>query len=303
MALLGVDDSSDNELVADGTDLRDNYDSLQSPLKAAGGAALIAGLGNPALLPVGVAAGAMTGQFDNMGDAYALSQGTSISTAWDAYNQIQSGDWASAITSIVAVGADVFGAMVDPIAAVAGQLAGWMMEHLEPLRMVLHGLTGNPDMVGAYGQTWTNIAGRMTQQRTAYEQRVLDETAGWQGLGGDAYKVAAGRTIEMCAGAAIGAAGLSEAATKMKDVVGALRSLVRDLIADLVGELVSIAIRAATVVLAPSAVATALAQIAKVGIKVADGVTRLALVISRLAIVLVDLGQAIAEIMSIDTDG
>ncbi|PXY23021.1 hypothetical protein DI005_23300 [Prauserella sp. PE36] len=295
-SIVSDDPSSDNPLVDSKTDATNQYDMLQSDASAAAGLALVASSLSPAALAVTVPLGAATGQFDNLGSGTELAQGTSVSTVIDAVNQVKSGDWASALASGSALASDVLGAVADPIGAVAGQLIGWMLEHVEPLRMVLHQLTGNPDMVQGYADTWTNISGRMAEQGEDYLKRVPDETGDWSGEGGDAYRASAVSTIQLCAGAAQGADAVSSAAAKMKDVVAAVRTAVRDILADLAGGLVSAAIQAATVVLAPGAVKTIITRIAKAGIDIANWITKLAVVISRLSAVIVDLLQALDEL-------
>ncbi|EHR59088.1 hypothetical protein [Saccharomonospora cyanea] len=286
---------ADSGLIADGVTARDTYDSLQSPTKAAAGGALMLGLANPALLPVGIAAGAMGGQFDNMGSAYELTAGTSIGTAWDAYNQISSGDYAAGIPNALIVGADVVGAIGDPIAAVAGQLVGWMMEHLEPLRMVLHGLTGEPAIVQGYADTWDNIAKRLEGQYAAIGEAVNGQEH-WKGDGADAYRKAAANTQGALSGAYAGAMAVKDAALKMKDVVASVRNMVRDILADLAGSLVSAAVKCLIPPLAVTAIPAAISTIAKAAMDIAGKVSRLALVVTRLIAVLIDLGEALNQI-------
>lgn len=286
---------ADSGLIDDGITARDTYDSLQSPTKAAAGGALMLGLANPAMLPVGIAAGAMGGQFDNMGSAYELTAGTSIGTAWDAYNQISSGDYAAGIPNALIVGADVVGAIGDPIAAVAGQLAGWMMEHLEPLRMVLHGLTGEPAIVESYANTWGNIAERLENQYGAIGEAVNGQTH-WKGDAAEAYRKAAANVQASLSGAYAGANAVKEAAMKMKDVVASVRNMVRDILADLAGSLVSAAVKCLVPPLAVTAIPAAIANIAKAAMDIAGKVSRLALVITRLIAVLIDLGESLNQI-------
>lgn len=297
------DPSSDNSLVDSKTDSTNQYDALQSGTNASAGLALVASTLSPAALAVTVPAGAATGQFDNMGSGTELAQGTSVSTVIDAVNQVKSEDWASALASGSALASDVVGAIADPIGAVAGQLIGWMLEHVEPLRMVLHQLTGNPDMVQGYADTWTNISGRMAEQGEDYLNRVPEDVGDWVGAGGDAYRKSAVATIQLCAGAVEGADAVSSAAAKMKDVVGSVRTAVRDILADLAGGLVSAAIQAATGVLAPSAVKTIITRIAKAGVDIANWVTKLTLVISRLSAVIADLVQALDELEQAEQAG
>lgn len=296
MSIIGDDPSTDNELVDDKTDVSNQYDMLRSDASAAAGLALVASSLSPAMLAVTVPVGAATGQFDNMGSGTELAQGTSVATVIDAVNQVKSGDWASVVASGAALGADALGAVADPIGAVAGQLIGWMLEHVEPLRLVLHQLSGKPDMVQGYADTWTNISGRLAEEGQEYLDRVPRETGDWIGPGGDAYRKSAVETIQLAAGAAQGVDAVSAAAAKMKDVVASVRAAVRDILADLAGALVSAAIQAATVVLAPGAVKTILTRIATAGIKIAGWVTTLTVVITRLAGVITDLVQALDDL-------
>jgi hypothetical protein len=253
-------------------------------------AVLMSGL-NPLVLPIGVA----TGQFSNTEDFDGLNDGTVIDSIQQLCEQI-GGDWASAVTSGAGLLVDVAGAIMDPVGFVAGQLVGWMLEHVEPLRLLLHQLTGHPGLVEGYANTWQNIAKRMAEKASEYLEAVQDETREWTGKAADAYRASALITIQRSAGAALSAQALSEAASKMKDVVDTVRGGVRDILADLAGTLVTCAIEAATVVGAPDAARRALQVIAKSALKAEDLLLKLALVISKLEALLVDLVQLQSEL-------
>lgn len=298
--LVGDDPSSDNPLVDAGTDARNEYDVLDNPANAIGGAALLAGGLNPATVLLGAA----TGQFDNMGGdsagdvAYNLSKGTALQTVGDAVKQIDSGDWASAVTSGLGLAVDAFGAVMDPIGAVAGQLLGWMLEHVEPLRLVLHQLTGEPSMVEAYGQTWQNVGKSLAGDQAEIAQAFTEETTEWSGVAKMAYVGKLAQTLTTMNAAAQASFALESASMQMAQVVGTVRTLVRDVLADLVGGLVSAAIQAATVVLAPNAVRTIIQRIGTAAMKIAEGVAKLGVAVTRLAALVTELVQSLDEINS-----
>jgi hypothetical protein len=51
-------------------------------------------------------------------------------------------------------------AKLDPFNIVGSLLMGWMLENVEPLRKALDWVTGNPDMVKAYSESWTKNSKR-----------------------------------------------------------------------------------------------------------------------------------------------
>ncbi|OLT39046.1 hypothetical protein BJF85_07445 [Saccharomonospora sp. CUA-673] len=294
--LIGDDPSSDNPLVDDGTDARNEYDVLDNPANAVGVAGLA--LGGPA----GLGLAAATGQFDNMtgdtaGDAaYNLAKGTMAQGVLDMAGQIQDGDWASAVTSAVGLGVDIAGAISDPIAAVASQLLGWMLEHVEPLRMVLHQLTGEPSMVEAYGQTWANVGESLATDQGECVTAFINETGTWGGVGKTAYAEKLGQAVTEIRAAVEASSALESASMQMAQVVAAVRNFVRDLLADLAGTLVSAAIQAATVVLAPNAVRSIIQRIAQVAMETSNVIGSLSVAISRLSALCVELIQSLDDV-------
>src|SRR5690606_29457094 len=69
--------------------------------------------------------------------------------------------WINTISGGAALSLDILAFCGDPIGYVAGQLLSWMLEHVEPLRMVLDGLAGNPAMIKSYAASWESIATEM----------------------------------------------------------------------------------------------------------------------------------------------
>ncbi|CCH33036.1 hypothetical protein ABZ816_33525 [Actinosynnema sp. NPDC047251] len=289
MVLIGDDAKSDNELVDRGTDLDSQYS--KEKMVSSSLAALATTL-NPVLLPVGVA----TRQFANTGDFDGLDDGTVIDSIQQVCEQIDAGDWASAVVGGAGLAIDAIGAVLDPIGFVAGQLTGWMLEHVEPLRLALHQLTGNPDMVESYATTWRSIANRLAEKAGEQTTTITQGAPDWTGRAATAYRMNAAHTALRTIGASLNARALASATDKMKDVVDTVRGGVRDILADLVGTLLSCAAEALTGVGAPDSVRRALQAIAKAMFKAEDLLLKLEVVIAKLGAVLVDLLQLQQEL-------
>ncbi|OLF07539.1 hypothetical protein BLA60_26830 [Actinophytocola xinjiangensis] len=252
---MGVDATTDNPLVEDGTDLRNNY--LQDA--------------NP---------------FENMGAPSENGPGfmagiTAFEAGWAIAEGIDKGDWKIALSGIVAAGLDIAAAALDPIAYVAGQLFSWMLEHIEPARAALHALSGNPDMVKSYAQSWTNIEQEMLKVSDEYRDSVTAGTGGWTGESAEAYRNRGAELAGICGGVAGAAHGIATLTLGMAEVVNGVRTAVRDILSAIAGSLVSWAIEIAASLgtATPLVVAQATSTIARVVAKVAQIMSKLSTVI------------------------
>jgi hypothetical protein len=239
--MVDVDASSDNPLVDQGSDLRNNYLQDANPLENTG--LPDADTGN-------------TGVFTGI---------TAFEAGWTIAQGVDQNDLGLIISGVAAATLDVVSAAIDPIAYVAGQLFSWMLEHVEPARAALHALTGNPDMIKSYAATWTNIENEMLAVGNEFEQS-LTTTRSWTGDAADAYRDKAAAVAGIAKGAAGGAHGIAGITMAMAEVVGGIRVAVRDLLSTLAGALVSWAIELAATLgaAAPAVVAQATAKIAQV---------------------------------------
>ncbi|RKT86095.1 hypothetical protein SAMN05421805_13133 [Saccharopolyspora antimicrobica] len=238
---LGIDESSDNPLIEDSTDVRNNYLQDANPLENMGAPSQDSGTGF------------MTGV-------------TAFEAGWAIAEGVDKGDWKIAVSGMVALGLDVAGAAIDPIAYVAGQLFSWMLEHIEPARAALHALSGNPDMVKGYAASWTNVEKQMTEVSTQYRSAAAGTAEHWQGKASEAYRKQAETLASLCKEAAGGAHAIAGLTTGMAEVVNGVRTAVRDLLSAIAGSLVSWAIELACTVgaAAPLVVAQATSKIAQV---------------------------------------
>lgn len=239
--MVDVDNKTDNPLVEGSTDLRNNYAQDLNPFENMGAP-------DPATGP-----GFMAGV-------------TAFEAGWAIAEGIDKGDWKIALSGVAALALDVAGAALDPIAYVAGQLFSWMLEHIEPARAALHALSGNPDMVKGYAQSWTNIEKHMLTVSQEFGRASAEEAPSWTGEAASAYRNRAAEIAGICGGVAGAAHGIASLTTGMAEVVNGVRTAVRDILSAIAGSMVSWAIElAATLgVAAPLVVAQATSAIARV---------------------------------------
>jgi hypothetical protein len=210
---------------------------------------------------------------------------TALEAGKEIGDGIANGDWAKVALGGVGAGLDMLSASFDPIDYFSVQLASWMMEHLEPLRKVLHGLTGEPDMVKGYVASWGNISTNMGTVSAGYAAAADDTSGFWSGPAGEAYRSQAHHLANLTRATAGAADTLKTAATMAGELVAGIRTTVRDLIAALVGYLVDLVVEEACSVGLATAlvVAQGVEEISRVSAKVGRALAGLAEAISKLA--------------------
>ncbi|MEU4804982.1 hypothetical protein [Actinosynnema sp. NPDC023587] len=260
--MVDVDNSSDNPLVDQRSDLRENYLQDLNPLENMGAPDPNAG-----------STGFMTGI-------------TAFEAGWTIAQGIDQNDLGLIISGVAGVALDAVSAAVDPIAYVAGQLFSWMLEHVEPARAALHALTGNPDMVKGYAATWTNIEQEVLKLGEEFEQAAKSGVTSWTGRAAEGYLRKADAVAGIAKGAAGGAHGIAGITLAMAEVVGGIRVAIRDLLATLAGALVSWAIELACTVGAAAPVV------------IAQATTKIAQVVRTVASMLKALGKALASALT-----
>ncbi|MEO7194949.1 MAG: hypothetical protein ABIZ05_09020 [Pseudonocardiaceae bacterium] len=210
---------------------------------------------------------------------------TSVEASEEIDKGIAQGDWATVTLGGMGDGLDMLSAGFDPIGYVAGQLASWMMEHLEPLRIVLHGLTGEPDMIKEYAAIWDNISTQMGSVSGDYAAAADGSSGFWDGRASDAYRSHAHHVANLARAASGAADTLKTAATLAGELVAGIRTTVRDTIAALVGYLVDLLVEdGCTLGLAtPVVVAHGVEEISRVSVRIGESLTELGKAISELA--------------------
>jgi hypothetical protein len=233
---------------------------------------------------------------NSVGDEFVKGGGwekglTAVEAGEEIGDGVAKGDWAKVALGGVGAGLDMLCASTDPIGYFSGQLASWMMEHLEPLRKVLHALTGEPEMIRAYAATWANIGKEMSAVSTDYAAAAEGTGWVWGGPASEAYRSQARHVANLVQAAAGAADTLHTAATMAGELVAGIRITVRDLIAALVGELVDLtAEELATFGLAtPAVVAQAAEETARVTSRVGKMLLKLKEAIEGLEVLLAAL--------------
>ncbi|MEJ2853488.1 MULTISPECIES: WXG100 family type VII secretion target [unclassified Saccharothrix] len=205
---------------------------------------------------------------------------------------------------VAGVGLEALSFVVDPLGSLLSAGVSWLIEHVKPLSDALDWLAGNADVVASHAATWKNAAKAVAEVRDDYTRDVADDTAGWVGQAGDAYRAVAKNNAEVLAGASTAADGFGSAVEMAGIVVAVVREVVRDLTADLVGRLISWAAEVAfTLGLAtPVVVAQASAAVARWGAKIGDILKKLVRTISKLIPLLRKLGDVFAKVRKVLDD-
>ncbi|MBF6213059.1 hypothetical protein IU433_27090 [Nocardia puris] len=178
----------------------------------------------------------------------------------------------------------VWEAFSDPFGFAGGQVAGWMLTHVEPLRKTLDALAGNDEMIAAYSETWGNIAEELTEMARNWDTGLKADISTWTGDAGDAYRYRAGDLVDQIGGASGAAASMGEAMELIANVVKAFRKLVQDILSSLLGALIGY-----TIELAVTFGAAAMHVAAAAQMRIArDGV--------RVSMIVADMGKALLDI-------
>ncbi|MFD3743622.1 hypothetical protein [Nocardia sp. NPDC058633] len=226
-----------NDLLQDGVDYRDTYYQESN--------FLFSNVGRPTTgdePDAGIMKGTLQGDtWENgvglyqalTGDGAIMAKVGAISAAAGT-----AGDWASAASTFTkAIKGTSTLAKFDPFNFLGAQLMSWMLEHVEPMRKSLESITGSPDMVQAYSDSWKAIAESLTT--TAQEwATALDSGIGeWAGEAAEAYVAAATELTGKIAEKAAVAQVLAECNTAMKGIVETVREIVVEILSNLAGML------------------------------------------------------------------
>ncbi|MFI9813555.1 WXG100 family type VII secretion target [Saccharothrix variisporea] len=225
-------------------------------------------------------------------------------SAADVKSGIESGSWVDIGLGVAGVGLEALSFVVDPLGSLLSAGVSWLIEHVKPLSDALDWLAGNADVVASHAATWKNVAKAVAEVRDDYARDVANDTAGWVGQAGDAYRAVAKNNAEVLSGASTAAEGFGSAVEMAGVVVAVVREVVRDLIADLVGRLISWALEVAfTLGLGtPVVVAQASAAVARWGAKIGDILKKLVRTISKLVPLLRKLGDVFAKVRKVLDD-
>ncbi|MFL6120882.1 RHS repeat-associated core domain-containing protein [Actinophytocola sp.] len=190
---------------------------------------------------------------------------------------IENGSWIEAGLGTVGTALETASVYFDPIGTLLRWAASWVMEHLEPARKMLDKLGGNPPVIDAYAQTWTNVATALSGNADQLESAVKTDIATWKGDAADTYRGEAAEKITAMREAAKLCASSGKQMSLVGGLVGAVRTMVREAISALVAWLVkSIGLTVLTGPFGASeAVRTAISEIGRVTSMISNTIAKL----------------------------
>ncbi|KAF0847293.1 WXG100 family type VII secretion target [Nocardia caishijiensis] len=258
----------DNDLLADGTNYRDTYYQETNFLFSNVGVPRIEDKDGGTEANAGILKGTLQGDtFENGYGLYnAFANGGSTTEKIDAITKAGStaADWSSAVQTFgKAIKGTSALAKFDPFNFIGSQLMSWMLEHVEPMRKSLDSITGNPDMVQAYSDSWKKIADHLTTTAGELAAAVDTGIGQWTGCAAEAYRARATELASTIAEKAAVAQILADCNKSMKSIVETVRGIVVEILSSLAGmllEMTAILIASAGTA-SPALIARALADI------------------------------------------
>ncbi|MFC4128779.1 WXG100 family type VII secretion target [Nocardia rhizosphaerae] len=277
----------ENDLLSDGVDYRDTY--YQET------ATVLQNVGTPDLGAEEPDAGFFTGTL--IGDVLESGAGAyHSSTGGDVMGKVDAISQAGGTARDVADAASIFIqgikgtttlAKFDPFNFLGSQLMSWMLEHVEPLRKALDSVSGNPDMVQAYTDSWQAIGEHLTATAEQLATALDSGIGEWAGSAAEAYRAnateLAGKIAEQGAVAQV----LSDCNTGMKSIVEAVRGVIVEILSSLAGMLAE-----ATALLLISGGTATPALIAR-------ALFDIGLASAKVGTLLIELGTALVEVKSL----
>lgn len=163
-----------------------------------------------------------------------------IDGAADAVAALANGDFVEASVNGVSGAIDVVGMIIDPIAGVSSMVANFFMEHCGPLQDWLDEMLGDPAVITAGANTWTNIGNHLGDVALEYGRLVTSDLGEFSGLAMESYRSYALFVENTCF--ELGRVG--HAVSAGIDIAGRLLAGVRDFVQALVSDLIGAAISA-----------------------------------------------------------
>jgi|GEM_PF-5745450 len=149
-------------------------------------------------------------------------------------------------TAPVAGSLETIGTVFNPLGAVTGSVAGWVMnliyENIQPARDAIDALTGDPERINHTSQAWYRTGLAIQQVAQAHAASIADVQT-WTGQAADLYRQTHQNTTKVVVMA-------SESAHRMGTLVNGVGILVassRAIMAEMIRETVSTIMQAAIV--------------------------------------------------------
>ena len=158
-----------------------------------------------------------------------------IDGAADSASAFSQGDWIEGTINGVSAAIDVVGMVLNPLGGVCSMVINWIMEHCGPLQDWLDELLGDPGVITASAQTWTNIGDHLGDLGPDYSRAVTLDTSPFTGLAMDAYRSAGDGLAQLVVGLSKVSYGVSGGITVAGGLLAGVRDFIEGLFSDLVG--------------------------------------------------------------------
>jgi uncharacterized protein YukE len=134
---------------------------------------------------------------------------------------------------IATLGLDGVSIYADPVGTIAGWAAGWLVEHVKPLKLMLDLVTGNPDAVKSAAKTWKTVGDELHRLGEFYAGAVRSGTGNWDGAAGHGYRE---NTAKKVIGAMLASGTLAHTLSIVVAFTGEMVDLVRSAVRDLISQ-------------------------------------------------------------------
>lgn len=180
------------------------------------------------------------GHVANHGSITELNNGVAVlDGAIDGADALMRGDFIEASVQGVSAALDVVGMIVDPIAGVSSMVVNFVLEHCGAIQEWLDEMLGDPAVIAAGAQSWTNIGTHLTGLAPDYRSLVSNDLGEFSGLAIHAYREMSEISYELVNGLGHVAHGVSAGVELAGGLLAGVRDFVQALFSDLVGAAVS----------------------------------------------------------------
>ncbi|GAB3074122.1 hypothetical protein [Pedococcus soli] len=186
---------------------------------------------------------------------------------------INGDSWVDQALSAGAVGVDVYATVSDPLGSLFAAGIGWVIDHLNPIKDWFDELTGNPEEVAAFSETWSNVRNELDRIKADYARHAEAQMGHMQGEALESYRKHVKDMTDKYGLVSNGAHAISYGFVGAAGLVQLVHGLVRDALAQIVGALCSyvaelvITLGAATPLVIHQATSRVSALVAEIGPK------------------------------------
>lgn len=177
-------------------------------------------------------------------DKVSIFEGSGLpQDVYDLRLQVESGQWAGSLVSLLSTGMHVRDILHDPVAKVVSIGLGWVIELFDPLNVWLDWLTCDTEQLTVAAETWSGISAEMRTAADELDRHHKTDLASWSGPAVDQYRLFCADRVDLYNAAAGAAAVTANLINHNKVLLTMVRSIVRDLITEGVGKAISVVLR------------------------------------------------------------